>query len=89
MNFLGLQIIKCCFLLLASAITFAALASDYSVDRAIGKRGQVLIRVINHTSEPMLCILSAVNYYEDFYVKPNTSSRWYVEPVQPYSLTCN
>ena len=56
--------------------------------KSTNKQGDVLISVFNDTANHLTCQIWNVTYFVDFTIAPNTSSRWYVEPINEYEWEC-
>lgn len=76
-------------ILLASAFCSYAYTNNevYTVQQ-YSKSGQSFIRIINRTNQNLYCVIQGYQYFIDFTLYANRSSRWYIEPIGEYIWSC-
>ena len=74
-------------ILLVAAFTVAD-ADDVYLKQQYSKSNQSFIRIVNRTNYNLYCIIQGNNYFMDFTLYANRSSRWYIEPIGEYVWSC-
>jgi len=87
-HFLAFKYLLIAILIVAA---FSASTSDaegvYSIQQ-YNKANQSFIKIVNKTNYNLYCTITGYQYFRDFTLYANRSSRWYPEPYGEYEWRC-
>ena len=75
-------------LCLVCSLSIVAGGLDYKLITRTAKSGKPLVAIDNRGDSEIYCYISSDNYFVDFYVRPHSQGRWYVEPNGNYNWGC-
>ena len=78
------------FISLCLLASMAVYAGGIFLEKATAQNGASLVRLVNPTPYQVYCYVTYNNGYGifDFYINPNSTSRWYYEPSGYYEWRC-